>query len=120
MLSESMCGFIIPIGITTWKGGTPKSPSDMRSPDEDLSFGTTSLGASTSVIVTKHRPDDTLSFAGRQLCGAIHSSQRGSMYAMAAGVGNRCMLPCDGTISIALVESWRWILVLEMKQSAKN
>ena len=61
-----MCGFIIPICITTWKGGTPKSPSVMRSPDDDLIFGTTSFGASTfvMVMVTKHRPDVTLSFAG--------------------------------------------------------
>ncbi len=35
MLSESMRGFIIPICINTWKGGTPKSRSVMRSPDDD-------------------------------------------------------------------------------------
>jgi hypothetical protein len=38
----------------------------MCSPDDDLIFGTTSFGASTfvMVMVTKHRPDVTLSFAG--------------------------------------------------------
>jgi hypothetical protein len=74
----------------------------MRSPDEDLIFGITSLGASTFMMVTKHRPDVMLSFPGRQSCGVIHSSQRGSMYAIAARVANRCTLPCDGTMSTTL------------------